>query len=107
VQVESSAATLGIIAGTTATMQLGGFYGVSSADSGQLSMVITDQNNTVISTSTKTVPHGGDSFAMSSTFTVPLGTKQACRQMVLEIGTAILTAIPSADLQPCIAVLGG
>jgi hypothetical protein len=91
-------------AGSTVLMQLGGFYGVASADSGQLSLVITDQNNAVIATSTKAVSRGGDSFAMSSTFTVPLGTTQVCRKMVLEIGTATLTAVPSADLLPCISV---
>jgi hypothetical protein len=104
VQVDSSLATSVFFVGSTVLMQLGGFYGVASADSGQLSLVITDQNNAVIATSTKTVTRGGDPFVMASTFTVPPGTTQVCRKVVLQIGTATLTAIPSADLRPCISV---
>ena len=48
--------------GTTATLWLQGFYGVASADSGTLTLVITDQTGATVSTSAPlTVPHGGDS----------------------------------------------
>ena len=47
--------------GTTVTLWLQGFYGVASADSGTLTLVITDQTDATISTSAPlTVPHGGD-----------------------------------------------
>ena len=49
--------------GTTVTLWLQGFYGVASADSGTLTLVITDQTDATVSTSAPlTVPHGGDRY---------------------------------------------
>jgi hypothetical protein len=101
VEVVVSGGDEGVVVGRTMLMQLGGYYGVASADSGQLSFVITDQNNAVISTSTTAVTRGGDRFVMQNIFTVSPGTTQICRKMVLQIGSATLTAIPSAGLRPC------
>ena len=91
--------------GTTATMWLQGGYGVSSADSGRLTLVVTDQTGTTISTSApQTLPRGGDRYLISTTFTLPPGTTRVCRTGVLQIGSATLTVVPDASLVPCIAV---
>jgi hypothetical protein len=66
--------------GTTATLWLQGFYGVASADSGMLTLVITDQTGATVRTSALlTVPHGGDCYLISTTFTLPSGTRRVCR----------------------------
>jgi hypothetical protein len=91
--------------GTTATMWLQGFYGVASADSGTLTIVITDRNGATVSTSAPLkVPHGGDRYLISSTFTLPPGTTRVCRMGVLQIGSTTLTVVPDASLVPCLAV---
>ncbi len=107
VQVNAALGPDATIAGSAMFTGLIGFYGVASADSGQLSLVITDQNNSVIGTSNQTVARGGNTFAINTTITIPLGTTQVCRKMVLQIGTSTLVAIPSAGLVPCSAVMGG
>jgi hypothetical protein len=92
--------------GTTATMWLQGFYGVASASSGTLTLVITDQNGATVSTSAPLiVPHGGDQYIISTTFTVPPGTTRVCRTGVLQIGTTTLTVVPQASLLPCVDVM--
>ena len=91
--------------GTTATMWLQGFYGVASADSGTLTLAITDQTGATVSTSTPlTVPHGGDKYLISTTFTVPPGATRVCRTGVLQIGSITLTVVPDESLVPCLAV---
>jgi hypothetical protein len=91
--------------GTTATMWLQGFYGVASADSGTLTLVVTDQTGATVSTSEPlTVPHGGDRYILSTTFTLPPGTTRVCRKGVLQIGSTTLTVIPVDALVPCVAV---
>ena len=92
--------------GTTATMWLQGFYGVASADSGTLTLVITDQTGATVSTSAPLmVPHGGDKYLISTTFTVPPGTTRVCRTGVLQIGSITLTVVPDISLVPCLAVV--
>jgi hypothetical protein len=92
--------------GTTATMWLQGFYGVASADSGTLTLVITDQTGATFSTSAPLmVPHGGDKYLISATFTLPLGTTRVCRTGVLQIGSITLTVVPDVSLVPCLAVM--
>ena len=91
--------------GTTATMFLQGFYGVASADSGSLMLVVSDQNGAIVSSSTPlTVLRGGDRYLISATFTVPPGATQVCQTGVLRIGSTTVTAIPPASLVPCINV---
>jgi hypothetical protein len=91
--------------GTTATMWLQGFYGVASASTGTLTLVITDQTGATVSTSAPIiVPHGGDRYLISTTFTLPQGTTRVCRTGVLQIGSTTLTVVPDASLLPCIAV---
>ncbi len=92
-------------AGNTAMMGVVGFYGVASADSGQLNLVITDQNGATVSASdSQIVPKGGDSFVINHTFTIPVGTTRVCRTAVLRIGSVTLTAagttIPCVDVTP-------
>jgi hypothetical protein len=65
--------------GTTATMWLQGYYSVASADSGRLSLRISDQNDTIATTAPSTVGRGGDFFLLSLTFVVPEGSTQVCR----------------------------
>lgn len=83
--------------GSTVTVWLQGYYSVASADSGRLSLHISDQNGTIASTSPVTVARGGDLFVMSSTFVVPQDSVRLCRTAVLEIGPVTITA-PSGDL---------
>jgi hypothetical protein len=91
--------------GTTATMWLQGFYGVASADSGVLTLVIIDQTGATLSTSAPlVVPRGGDKYIVSTTFTLPPGTTRVCRTGVLQIGSTTLTAVPEEALVPCVAV---
>jgi hypothetical protein len=91
--------------GATASMWLQGFYGVASADSGTLTLVITDQNGATLTTSApQTVPHGGDRYLLKTTFTLPPGTTRVCRTGVLQIGSTTLTVVPDVSLAPCIAV---
>lgn len=91
--------------GTSATMWLQGFYGVASANSGTLTVVITDQTGATVSTSEPlTVPHGGDRYLISTTFTLRPGTTSVCRTGVLQIGATTLTAVPDVSLAPCMAV---
>lgn len=48
--------------GTTATPWLQGFYGVASADSGNLMLVVTDQTGAAISATAQTVPRGAERY---------------------------------------------
>ena len=90
---------------TTATMWLQGFYGVASADSGTLTLVIADQTGATVSTSAPlVVPRGGDRYLISSTFTLPPDTTQVCRTAVLRIGSITLRVVPDVSLAPCVTV---
>jgi len=91
--------------GTTATMWLQGFYGVASGDSGSLTIVVSDQNGAMVSSSTPlTVPRGGERYLISTTFTLPPGATRVCRTGVLQIGSTMLTVIPALSLVPCIDI---
>jgi hypothetical protein len=88
--------------GTTATMTLQGFYGVASADFGTLTLVITDQTGATVSTSAPvTVPHGGDRYLISTTFTLSPATTRVCQTGILQIGSTTLTVVPDISLMPC------
>jgi hypothetical protein len=92
--------------GTTATLWLQGFYGVASADSGTLKLVITDQDGATVSTSAPlTVPHGGDTFILTTTFALRPGTTRVCRTGVLQIGSTTLTVVSDVSLAPCVSVM--
>jgi hypothetical protein len=92
--------------GATVTLWLLGFYGVASADSGRLTLVIMDQNGATISTSAPlVVPRGGDGYNISTTFTLPPGTTRACRAAALQIGSTTLTAVPDGPAAACRAVM--
>ena len=41
-----------------------------------------------------TVPHGGDRYLISTTFTLASGTTRVCQTGVLQIGSTMLTVIP-------------
>jgi len=91
---------------TSATMWLQGGYGVASADSGTLTLVVRDQTDAVVSTSEPlTVPRGGDRYIMSTTFTLKPGTTRVCRTGILQAGSTTLTVVPIASLSPCITVV--
>ncbi len=102
----TSAAIQGIFSvGNAVMMAVQGYYGVASAGTGSLALVITDQNGTVVASSPpKAVPRGGDGFVLSDTFTIPIGTTQVCRTAVLQIGSITLTSTGSSELFPCVAV---
>jgi len=72
--------------GSTVTMWLQGYYSVASAETGRLSLRITDQIGTIATTAPLTVARGGDFFLLSSTFVVPRDSVEVCRTAVLEVG---------------------
>ena len=87
------------------TMYVTGSYGVASADAGQLNIEITDQDGALVAAGpSQTVPKGGDSFVLSSTFTIPIGTTRVCRTAVLHIGALTLTDVGGPMLFPCVSV---
>jgi hypothetical protein len=91
--------------GTTATMWLQGYYSVASAESGRLSLRISDQIGTIATSPAVTVGRGGDFFLLSSTFVVPQGSVQVCRTAVLEVGSVtIMEPTSDASSLRCIAV---
>jgi hypothetical protein len=81
--------------GSTVTMWLQGYYSVVSAETGRLSLRISDQTRTITTTSPSTVAKGGDFFLLSSTFVVPQDSTEVCRTAVLEVGSVTI-AEPSS-----------
>jgi hypothetical protein len=77
--------------GTTVTMWLQGYYSVASAESGRLSLRISDQTGSIITALVSTVAKGGDFFLLSSTFVVPQNSTEVCRTAVLEVGSVTIT----------------
>lgn len=73
--------------GSTVTMWLQGYYSVVSAETGRLSLRISDQTRTITTTPPVTVAKGGDFFLLSSTFIVPQDSVEVCRTAVLEVGS--------------------
>jgi hypothetical protein len=80
--------------GSTVTMWLQGYYSVASAETGRLSLRITDQNGTITTTPAVTVAKGGDFFVLSSTFVVPQNSVEVCRTAVLEVGSVTIAESP-------------
>jgi len=83
--------------GSTVTVWLQGYYSVASADTGRLSLRITDQTGTITTTSPLTVAKGGDFFLLSSTFVVPEASVEVCRTAVLEVGSVTIAEPHSKD----------
>jgi hypothetical protein len=104
VRVTASASQGTFTAGTTATLSLQGFYGVASADSAILMLVVTDQMGATISATAQTVPHGAERYVISNTLTLRPGTTRVCRTAVLRIGSTTYTAVPDASRVPCFDV---
>jgi hypothetical protein len=95
----SAAADQGLFRpGDTVTMWLQGYYSVASAETGRLSVRITDQPGTVVTTVSIDVRKGGDLFVLPVTFVVPEGSTRLCRQAVLEVGT--ITIVEPQSNQP-------
>jgi len=76
--------------GSTVTMWLQGHYSVASAETGRLSLRITDQTGTVATTAPLTVAKGGDFFLLSSTFVIPQDSIEVCRTAILEVGSVTM-----------------
>jgi hypothetical protein len=76
--------------GSTVTMWLQGYYSVASADSGRLSLRISDQTGPLATTPPSRVAKGGDFFLMSSTFVLPQRSVQVCRTAILEVGSVTI-----------------
>jgi hypothetical protein len=76
--------------GSTVTMWLQGYYSIASAETGRLSLRISDQAGTVATTSPLTVAKGGDSFVLSSTFVVPQDSVEVCRTAILEVASSTI-----------------
>ena len=92
---------------TTLTVQ--GYYGIATADSGELKAEITDQNGKLIASSPpRVVSKGGSSYLVPTTFTIPTGTTKLCWLAVLKIGATTLTAFGAPDVTvPCFTLGGG
>ena len=92
--------------GSTVTMWLQGYYSVDSADTGRLSLRISDQTGTITTTPPMTVAKGGDFFLLSSTFVVPLSSVEVCRTAILEVGP-VTVAEPKSNASGlwCIPIL--
>ena len=91
--------------GSTVTMWLQGYYSVASADTGRLSLRITDQAGIVATTAPVAVAKGGDFFLLSSTFVVPESSIEVCRTTILEVGSVTIAEPNSkAFAQWCIPV---
>lgn len=76
--------------GSTVTMWLQGYYSVVSAETGRLSLRISDQAGTITTSPPLTVPKGGDFFLLSSTFIVPQDSVEVCRTAVLQVGSVTI-----------------
>lgn len=83
--------------GATVTMWLQGYYSLASAETGRLSLRISDQDGTIVTTAPMTVLEGGDFFLLSSTFVVPQTSSRVCRTAVLEVRTITITEPQSND----------
>ena len=68
---------------------------MASAETGRLSLRITDQSGTITTTSPTTVAKGGDVFLLSTTFVVPQTSVEVCRTAVLEVGSVTIAESPS------------
>ena len=91
--------------GTTVTMFLQGYYSVASAETGRLSLRISDEAGPITTTSPLTVAKGGDFFLLSSTFVVPQSSAQLCRTAILEVGSVTIAEPTSNAPGPsCISV---
>lgn len=91
--------------GTARWMYMQGVYGVASADTGTLTMVIEDQAGATIHTSTPiTLPRGGDHYVIWTPVTPRAGTTRVCQKAVLEIGARTITAVPESSLVACFDV---
>ena len=66
--------------GTTVTMYLQGYYSVASAETGRLSLRISDEAGTISTTSPLTVAKGGDFFLLSSTSSWCLRAARSCAE---------------------------
>jgi hypothetical protein len=83
--------------GSTVTMWLQGYYSVASAETGRLSLRISDQSGTIAATAPSIVAKGGDFFLLSTTFVVPQTSTQVCRAAILEVGSMTI-AEPQANV---------
>lgn len=82
--------------GSTVTLWLQGYYSVASAETGRLTLRISDQSGTIATTLPVTVAKGGDFFLLSSTFVVPPDSAEVCRTAVLEVGSLTIAESPSS-----------
>lgn len=91
--------------GSTVTMSLLGHYSVVSTQMGRLSLMISDQEGPITTTSPSTVNEGGSSFFLSSSFVVPERSDQVCRTAILEVGSVTVMEPTSHALElRCIPV---
>lgn len=90
--------------GTTVTMVLQGYYSVASADSGRLSLLITDQDGTVAMLDPMIVGRGGDGFVLSKTFIIPGRSTEVCRTAILEVGSVIVAQPQPTAVGRCLPV---
>lgn len=90
--------------GATVTMFLQGYYSIASADTGRLSLRISDQNGIVTQTVPTTFARGGGFFLLSSTFVVPQGSAQVCRTALLEVSGATIEAPAVNSTLACVPI---
>jgi hypothetical protein len=85
-------------------MWLQGYYSVASADSGRLSLLITDQDGTVATLDPRIVARGGDSFVLSKEFVIPNTSTEVCRTAILEVGTVTVAQPQPNAIGRCLPV---
>jgi hypothetical protein len=83
------------------------YYSVASAETGRLSLRISDQSRNVAGTLPVTVSKGGDFFLLSSTFIVPDDSVEVCRTAVLEIGAVTVAELQSQSFPLWCIAAGG
>jgi hypothetical protein len=91
--------------GSVVTLWLQGYYSVATAETGRLSLRISDQTGTITTTAPSTVAKGGGFFLLSSTFVVPEASVEVCRTAVLTVGPVTI-AEPQSTAFPlwCIPI---
>lgn len=99
VRVEAAADQGEFRRGSTVTMHMQGYYSIASADSGRLSLQISDQNGVFTGSAPMTVARGGAFFLLSSTFVVPERSTEVCRTVLLQVGSTSIVE-PSSNQNP-------
>lgn len=79
-------------AGSSAMLGLTGYYAVTSADRGTLTVSVRDAAGRAFASAGQPVSKGGGAFSMSVSFTLPSDTPQVCAYVTLIAGSTRIEA---------------